>query len=144
MIPFQGHLLVTSRFAFTLRLTAPSMALRAMPGAQKRRAAWGRPLGCGVIGLVVGSFHKIPRIRRAIVRHHRIRPHHLVVLVIDDVAVPDVAVGAVRVEREVLVRRVTDGHVGRRSAPASTTAGGRGWLLDFEWPHHLEIGRAHV
>ena len=30
---FKGHLLVTSRFAFAPRLTAPSMALRAMPGA---------------------------------------------------------------------------------------------------------------
>ncbi len=32
---FKGHLLVTSRFAFAPRLTAPSMALRAMPGAHR-------------------------------------------------------------------------------------------------------------
>ena len=34
---FKGHLLVTSRFAFAPRLTAPSMALRAMDGAPKKK-----------------------------------------------------------------------------------------------------------
>ena len=36
---FKGHLLVSSRFAFAPRLTAPSMALRAMPGAPKKKGA---------------------------------------------------------------------------------------------------------
>jgi hypothetical protein len=45
-----------------------------------------------------GSRRRCTRVR---VEYHAVRAHHLVVLVVDDVAVPDVAVPTVGVEREV-------------------------------------------
>ena len=59
--------------------------------------------------LVVDILDKDPRWRararvgRTAKRIHQIRAHHLVVFVVDDMAVPDVAVPAVRVKGEVSV-----------------------------------------